>query len=130
MNPLADILSPAIRKYLYAAVFLALLVYSAFQLADGDWAAMVGSLLTSLAPLLAASNTPSTSLDPAGVYTGEIDDLTYEESGGVEYPEGEDDYDGEPLTAESDPLYGTQEPLYRPGSDETGFGGDAPPPSR
>src|SRR6478609_7029047 len=40
MNPLADILPTQVRKYLYAAVFLALIVYAAFQAADGDWGQM------------------------------------------------------------------------------------------
>lgn len=58
MNPLTDVLSPKLRKILYALAFLGLLVFSAFQAAAGDWTQFVGSLLTSLVPLLAASNVP------------------------------------------------------------------------
>jgi hypothetical protein len=56
-NPLTDVLPVKARKYAYAAAFLALLVYTAVQAAQGDLLQALGSLLTSLVPLLAASNT-------------------------------------------------------------------------
>lgn len=57
MNPLQDVLSPIVRKYLYAILFVAALVFAAFQAADGDWAVFAGGLITSLLGLLATSNT-------------------------------------------------------------------------
>lgn len=56
-NPLVDVLSPVVRKYLYALLFLAALVFAAFTAADGDWVVFAGSVVTSLLGLLAASNT-------------------------------------------------------------------------
>ena len=56
-NPLTDVLPAKARKYAYALAFLALLVYTAVQVAGGDLLVALGSLLASLVPLLAASNT-------------------------------------------------------------------------
>lgn len=58
-NPLADILPPKARRALYAIAFVAALVFGLWQASEGDWAEFVGSLLASLVPLLAASNTPA-----------------------------------------------------------------------
>lgn len=55
-NPLTDVLPAKLRKYAYAVLFVAALVYALYQAADGDWATFTGSLLTSLLGLLAASN--------------------------------------------------------------------------
>lgn len=55
-NPLADVLPAQARKIVYAIAFLALLVYTAFMGAEGNWLEAVGTLLASLVPLLAASN--------------------------------------------------------------------------
>lgn len=55
-NPLTNVLSPAARGILYAILFIASLVFSLFQAAQGDWLLFVGSLLTSLLGLVAASN--------------------------------------------------------------------------
>lgn len=55
-NPLVNVLTPAVRKWLYALLFLAALVFSLFQAADGDWLVFAGSLITSLLGLVAASN--------------------------------------------------------------------------
>lgn len=57
-NPLTDVLPTKVRKYIYAIAFLALLVFTAWQAAAGDWDQFVGGLLATLVPLLAASNTP------------------------------------------------------------------------
>lgn len=57
-NPLTDVLPNKVRKYVYALAFLALLVYSAFQAADGDLFEALGGFLTAFVPLMAASNTP------------------------------------------------------------------------
>lgn len=56
-NPLTDVLPRKARKIVYALAFLALLVVTAVQGAEGDWFEAVGTFLTSLVPLLAASNT-------------------------------------------------------------------------
>lgn len=56
-NPLNDVLPAQVRKYAYAVAFLALLVFTAVQTAQGDLLVALGSLLTSLVTLLAASNT-------------------------------------------------------------------------
>lgn len=56
-NPLTDVLPRKARKVIYALAFLALLIYSAWQGAEGDWEQAIGSFLTAFVPLLAASNT-------------------------------------------------------------------------
>jgi len=60
MNPLVNVLSPGVRKVLYALLFIAALVFSLFQAADGDWLVFAGSLITSLLGLVAASNASET----------------------------------------------------------------------
>jgi hypothetical protein len=57
-NPLTDVLPSKARKIIYALAFLALLVFTAVQGAEGNWMEALGTLLASLVPLLAASNTP------------------------------------------------------------------------
>ncbi len=57
-NPLTDVLPSKARKILYAVAFVALLIWTVIQGAEGDWSKVVGGVLTSLVPLLAASNTP------------------------------------------------------------------------
>jgi TRAP-type C4-dicarboxylate transport system permease small subunit len=59
-NPFTNLLSPAVRAVLYAVLSLAALVFSIFQAADGDWKLFVGSLLTALLTLVAASNASPT----------------------------------------------------------------------
>lgn len=56
-NPLTDALSPTVRKYAYAVLFVAALVFATYQAADGDWLVFAGSLVTALLGALAASNT-------------------------------------------------------------------------
>lgn len=56
-NPLTDVLPAVWRKRIYAIVFLAALVFAAYQAAEGNWETFTGTLLGSLIPLLAASNT-------------------------------------------------------------------------
>lgn len=55
-NPLTDVLPSKARKYIYALAFLGLLLYSAWQGAEGDWAEAIGAFLTAFVPLMAASN--------------------------------------------------------------------------
>jgi hypothetical protein len=57
MNPLYNALPATARKYLYAVLFVAALVFSLYQASQGDWLLFVGSLLTALTGLLASSNT-------------------------------------------------------------------------
>ena len=56
-NPLTDVLPAKVRRYLYAAAFLAAWVFAIYQATQGDWKQFTGSLLAGLVPLLAASNT-------------------------------------------------------------------------
>jgi len=55
-NPLVNLMTPKIRAWCYAILFLASLVFSLFQAADGDWLLFVGSLLTSFLGLVATAN--------------------------------------------------------------------------
>lgn len=57
MNPLTDVLPPQVRKYVYAILALAALVWSAYTASHGDWGQFVGSLIVSLTGATAASNT-------------------------------------------------------------------------
>lgn len=55
-NPLTDVLPEQVRKYAYAVLFVASLVFAAFQAADGDWVQLVGGLIVALYGATAASN--------------------------------------------------------------------------
>ena len=55
-NPLYDVIPAKARKYVYAALTLAAIVFGAYQAADGDWAQLVGSLIVALTTATAASN--------------------------------------------------------------------------
>lgn len=59
MNPLNDIVPAKYRRFVYAVLALAALVFGIWQASDGDWTVFVGSLLTSLVTATAASNTSS-----------------------------------------------------------------------
>jgi hypothetical protein len=61
-HPLTDVLPDAVRKRLYAVAFVALVVFSAFQAADGDWKQFTGGVLGTLVTLLATANTSGTVL--------------------------------------------------------------------
>lgn len=56
MNPLTDVLPPKVRKIAYAVLFVAALVFAAFQAAHGDWTSFVGGLITSLFSAMAGGN--------------------------------------------------------------------------
>jgi hypothetical protein len=58
-TPLDGVLPAKLRRALYAILFVASLVFAAFQAADGDWLLMVASLFPSLLGLMAAGNTPT-----------------------------------------------------------------------
>jgi hypothetical protein len=64
MNPLTDLLPPKARKLAYAVLFVAAVVFSLYQAADGDWGTFVGSLLTAFLGLTAASNVKPKGVDP------------------------------------------------------------------
>lgn len=56
-NPLTDLMSPKVRKYLYAGLWLALVLWATWQAVHGDWSEFFASLASSFVPGLAASNT-------------------------------------------------------------------------
>lgn len=56
-NPLTDVLPEHIRKYAYAILFVAALVFACYQASEGDWTLFVGGLITALFGATAASNT-------------------------------------------------------------------------
>jgi hypothetical protein len=58
MNPLYEVLPAKARKYVYAVLSLAALVFSVYQASGGDWVLLVGGLITALTAATAASNTP------------------------------------------------------------------------
>lgn len=66
-NPLVNIMTPKVRAWLYALLFVAAQVFAAFQAADGDWLLFAGSLITSFLGLVATSNASVTPTE------GEVD---------------------------------------------------------
>lgn len=56
MNILTDVIPPAGRKYVYALVALASLVWAAYEASSGDWTAFIGGLIVSLSSAMAGSN--------------------------------------------------------------------------
>ncbi len=59
MNILTDVIPARYRRYVYAAVTLAALVWGAWEASQGDWQVFVGSLISALVTATAASNTPA-----------------------------------------------------------------------
>lgn len=59
MNPLTDVIPARARRYVYAALFLAALVWGVYQASDGNWLEFVGGLIVALTGATAASNTPA-----------------------------------------------------------------------
>lgn len=57
MNLLQDVIPASARKYVYAAVTLAALVWGVYEASDGDWKKFVGGLVVALTTATAASNT-------------------------------------------------------------------------
>ena len=57
MSILTDVIPAKARKYVYAAVTLAALIWGAFEASQGDWRVFTGSLITALVTATAASNT-------------------------------------------------------------------------
>jgi len=56
-NPLFDVIPAKARKYVYAVLALAAIVFAAYQVSDGDWVQLVGALIVALTGATAASNT-------------------------------------------------------------------------
>lgn len=56
-NPLTNVLPAKVRLYFYAALFVAALVFAAWQAAEGDWSLFIGGVITALGGATAASNT-------------------------------------------------------------------------
>jgi hypothetical protein len=56
-NPLYEVIPAAARKYVYAVLTLAAIVFSVYQAADGDWVKMANGLIVALIGATAASNT-------------------------------------------------------------------------
>ena len=69
-NPLADVIPAKVRLYVYAVVFLASLVFAAWQAAEGNVAVFIGSLVSALATALAGSNVSSGQADDPNLYDG------------------------------------------------------------
>ena len=57
MNPLMDVMSPKARKYFYACVSLAAFGWGIYVANNGDWRAIVPSVLGIAAGALAHANT-------------------------------------------------------------------------
>lgn len=57
MNILTDVIPARFRKYVYAALTLAALVWGVWQASNGDWKQFVGGLIVALTSATAASNT-------------------------------------------------------------------------
>lgn len=57
MNVLTDVIPAKARRYVYAVVTLAALIWGAFEASQGDWRVFVGSVITALVTATAASNT-------------------------------------------------------------------------
>ena len=59
MNVLTDVIPARYRRYVYAVVTLAALIWGAWEASQGDWQVFVGTLIGALVTATAASNTPS-----------------------------------------------------------------------
>ena len=57
MNVLTDVIPAKARKYVYAVIALASLVWGVYEASDGDWQKFVGGLIVALTSSMAASNT-------------------------------------------------------------------------
>lgn len=57
MNILTDVIPARFRKYVYAALTLAALVWGVLEASNGDWKQFVGGLIVALTSATAASNT-------------------------------------------------------------------------
>jgi hypothetical protein len=82
---LGDYVSPKYRRLIHAAVLFIAFVVMIWQASDQDWKK---ALVALGAALYAAANKANTlPLNPAGHDDGEDDGLSYEEAGGLPFPE-------------------------------------------
>lgn len=65
MNPVAifgsllhEIIPPKARKYVYAVMALAVILWGIYEASQGDWGQFAGGVAVMLTGLMAASNTP------------------------------------------------------------------------
>lgn len=133
MNPittldsiLSDWASPRARRLVHALIALVLLIVTAYFAAGGDWAVAVPALLATVYAAMNKANTPATALTTAGVDDTVDDGLTYEQAGGAPFPEGDTYVIEPPMSHTTGTIYQQVTPMHQPGSDEDGFGGDAP----
>ena len=56
MNPLTDVIPVKARRYVYAVLTLAAIIWGVYQVSDGDWRSFVGGLIVALTTATAASN--------------------------------------------------------------------------
>lgn len=80
MNILNDIIPARYRQVVYALITLLALVWSVYEVSDGDWKKFVGGLIVALTTATAASNTPT---DSGPVHRDE--DADDDTSGTTEY---------------------------------------------
>ena len=57
MNPLTNVIPSRYRKYVYAVITLAAIVWGVYEASAGDWKTFVGGLIVALTTATAASNT-------------------------------------------------------------------------
>lgn len=57
MDVLVDVIPAKARKYVYAALTLAAIVYGVWQASDGDWGKVIGATIVALINGMATANT-------------------------------------------------------------------------
>lgn len=56
-NPLVDVIPAQYRRFVYSLIALAALVWSVYEVSNGDWKLFVGGLIVALSQATSASNT-------------------------------------------------------------------------
>lgn len=74
-NPLTNVLTPKIRAWLYAALFVASTLYGIWQGSNGDWQKAVAAAFPALLGLVAASNASPTPPKGRHEQAGSVDVL-------------------------------------------------------
>lgn len=94
MNPitlldqlLADYASPRVRRFIHALVLLVVTIVTVWLGAEGEWKEFGIALVTALYAAANKANTPATDLDLAGADSDPDQGLSYEEAGGLPFPE-------------------------------------------
>lgn len=72
MNPLIDVIPAKARKYVYALITLAAVVWGVYEASGGDWQKLVGGLIVALTTATAASNTAPVDIVAKGGYWGGV----------------------------------------------------------